>query len=526
MNLRLLPLLLFLPVLVAVAKDEPPVPPDSKARFARLARDFKEVRKSPDWEKIKKRRDIIVELGDVDHPGSVKILFQAFAEDREQVCRIPAMIGIGKRGNYPVLKAMATRAIRDRNDVYMMTLPVALSHSTDARIGPWLLKNHFRQKRNAVLRAAVIESLGLLKCTEAYEPILRILADEKRDVRVVYESLLALARIGGMQAFDPIVPFLEHSERFLREGAILALEETGSPGAVEKVVELSKDVFPRAQEAVAEVVRRRKAEEGIPTLIELLRTGRMRVMDTAREALEEISGEKLGIDADAWEKWLRDKKAGKLPPKDPRAGPASVATYYGMRIFSDRLLFILDFSGSMDAGDPPRIDTAREEITKTLEQLNKKTLFNVVGFSGAVMWWNEAEVKATPKNIAAAKEFIDKLSVGGGTNVSDTFEEAFELNRHIDTIYFLGDGSPSVGRHTEQEEILARIRWMNRCRKIRIHCIALTRGEVSRFGGRMGPGLGRGRSVSGPRYYDEEEAARFMARIAEEHGGGFVHIDK
>jgi len=520
---RWLPLLVLLPLMPAAAQDEPP---DPKARFARLAMEFKEVRKSPDWEKIKRRRDIIVELGDVDHPGTEKILFQVFAEDREQVCRIPAMIGIGKRGRFPVLKAMVTRAIRDRNEVYRMTLPQALAHCEDTRIGPWILKGFLRKKGDPVLRAAVVASLGHLKCTEAYEPILSILGDEKRDVRLLYECQFALARIGGILAFDPIVPFLDHPNRFLREGAILALSETGNPDAVEKVLPLSKDVFPRAQEAVATVIRRAKAEEALGTLIELLRTGRLRVMDTARIALEEITGEKLGIDADAWEKWIRDKKAGKLPPKDPRAGTGSVATYYGMRIFSDRLLFILDFSGSMDAGKPPRIETARDEIKKTLDQLNKKTLFNVVGFSGAVMWWNEVEVEATPKNIAAAKEFIDKLSVGGGTNVSDTFDEAFEMNRHIDTIYFLGDGSPSVGRHTEQEEILARLRWMNRCRKIRIHCIALTRGEVARFGGRQGPGLGRGRSVSGARYYDEEEAARFMARIAAEHGGGFVHIDK
>ncbi len=37
---------------------------------------------------------------------------------------------------------------------------------------------------------------------------------------------------------------------------------------------------------------------------------------------------------------------------------------------------------------------------------------------------------------------------------------------------------------------------------------------------------GRGRSVSGPRYYDEEEAARFLARMAKQHGGNAVKIDK
>ena len=113
------------------------------------------------------------------------------------------------------------------------------------------------------------------------------------------------------------------------------------------------------------------------------------------------------------------------------------------------------------------------------------------------------------------------------TNVYDTLEEALEKNRLIDTIFFLGDGSPSLGKHTEQEEILARFRWMNRVRKVKVHCIAILRGKVARFGGRLAPpGNARWRSISPDRMYDEEEAARFLARLAAEHGGTFIKIDK
>jgi hypothetical protein len=150
----------------------------------------------------------------------------------------------------------------------------------------------------------------------------------------------------------------------------------------------------------------------------------------------------------------------------------------------------------------------------------------VVAFASGPRWWKDAEVPAGPEQIADAKEFVVKSPVGGGTNIYDTFEQAFEKNKLVDTIYFLGDGSPSLGTHTEQEEILARLRWMNRFRRVRIHCIALLRGKVGRFGGRMGPGLGRGRSISDARAYDEEEAARFLAKMAAQHDGSFVKIDK
>jgi hypothetical protein len=522
---RILWLLLFLalPFAAPPATGQQPIPPEERLRF--LAKEYEEIDKSANWGEIKRRRDIVLKLGDIHLPGALKILFRVFVDDREQVCRIPAMIGLGKQDNEKALKRMVLLAIRDQNDVYKMCLPLAFRHVEEADVGPWLA-DRFLGSGDEILRAAVIQSLGLLECEEAYDPLVEMLGKEEREVRIAYECLLAIARIGRERAFEVIVPYLDHEERYLREGAIVALGETGHPGAVGAVLPLAKDPFPRAQEAVCEVVAKLGAEEGVPTLIELLRTGPLRVIDTARSALVEIAGADFGLDPSAWERWWKDRKEGRERKPDPTDGITSFARYYGMNVLSDRVLFVLDISGSMKAGEPTRIETAREELGKTLDELNEKTLFNVVGFSGAPMWWRDDLVKATEENRADARAFVEKLSVGGGTNVYDTLEEALEKNRLVDTIFLLGDGSPSVGRYTEQEEILARIRWLNRFRKVRIHTIALVRGEVPRFGGRMGPGMGRGRSVSGERYYDEEEAARFLERLAAEHDGDFLKIDK
>jgi len=517
----LLLLLLLLPGLSAFGQDA-----ETKVRFAELVKEFKQVRKSAVWEQIKVRRDLINQLADLDHPGVVDVLYAAFKEDREQVCRIPAMIGVGKHGGYGALKAMTTTAVRDRNDVYIMCLPLAFEHADDEKIGPWLVKSLLKKRKPPPIRPAVIESLGLLRTPEAFEPLLAILEKESRDLRTAYESLIALARIDGARAAPVVLPFLEHEERVLRAGAVTALTEIDDPALLEEIVMLAGDACPRVQEAVVFAILARKSEEHLPVLIDLLRTKRLRVMDTARIALEEITGEEFGLDADAWTHWLKEKNAGRAVEKDPNAPPSSVVTYYGMNVLSDRVLFIVDVSGSMKAGKPPRLETAQAELKKTLGQLNERTLVNIVVFSGTPVWWRDSEVKATKQNVADAIEFVEDLGAGGGTNIYDTFEEAFEKNAHVDTIFFLGDGSPSLGTYTEQEEILARLRHMNRFRKVRIHTIALIRGEVGRFGGRQGPVMGRGISRSGARAYDEEEAARFMARIASEHGGSFVKIEK
>ena len=291
--------------------------PDEKdARFRELAAAYEDVEKSAQWEEVKKRRDAIVALGDLDHPGVVPILYKAFTEDREQVCRIPALIALGKRADFPVLKAVVTAAVRDRNDVYRMSLPLAFAHVKDDRIGPWIARNILPEKKDLALRASVVECLGLLRTPDALEEVRAMAGGEQKDLRLRYEAVFALARIAGMLAFDEIAPLLENAEPTLREAAVLALAETGSPEAIEKALPLAKDDCPLVQEAVAMVARQAKSEAALPALVELLKTGRLRVMDTARAALEEITGAKLGIDAGAWEKWLADRAAGR--PRLPR----------------------------------------------------------------------------------------------------------------------------------------------------------------------------------------------------------------
>ena len=130
---------------------------DTSAKFSQLATDFKKVKKSAQWENIKKRRDIVLALSDLDHEGVVPILYEVFSKDREQICRIPAMVGLGKRGNFNAVKAMTTLAVREKNDVYVMCLPLAYEHVEDDRIGPWILKNLLTKRIGPDLQAAGVD---------------------------------------------------------------------------------------------------------------------------------------------------------------------------------------------------------------------------------------------------------------------------------------------------------------------------------------------------------------------------------
>ena len=91
-------------------------------------------------------------------------------------------------------------------------------------------------------------------------------------------------------------------------------------------------------------------------------------------------------------------------------------------------------------------------------------------------------------------EFVKQLNPRGMTNVFDTLASALE-DPEVNTIYFLSDGAPTMGKITEPQGILDRIREINAERKVKIHTI----------GFHLDPG-----------------AASLMRRLAEENHGDFV----
>lgn len=51
---------------------------------------------------------------------------------------------------------------------------------------------------------------------------------------------------------------------------------------------------------------------------------------------------------------------------------------------------------------------------KILSDLPEEDHFGILKFSGHVVRWNDALVKATPENIQSAKEFVGKIKAHGG----------------------------------------------------------------------------------------------------------------
>jgi len=249
-----------------------------------------------------------------------------------------------------------------------------------------------------------------------------------------------------------------------------------------------------------------------------MREGNLRSKKEAYEAMVDISGQDYGYAPDVWAKWWQEKKKGNVGEGgELKEGERiSVATYYNFKIFSDRVLFVIDVSGSMEWPNfrPNRIEVAKRELVKAIKALDEKTLFNLATFAGHVASWNkDGEVPATEENKKKALDWIDRaLLPRGATNTYGALMEGLEKNPQVDTIYFLSDGIPSTGKYEVPEEILIKLRYANRFRKVIFHTIALA--------------IGRPSIEKAEKYEDPDEMAAFMQLIADWNGGTCVDIRK
>ena len=128
--------------------------------------------------------------------------------------------------------------------------------------------------------------------------------------------------------------------------------------------------------------------------------------------------------------------------------PYTVPTYHGIEVFTERVVFVLDRSGSMRWPHAPgvvsRMEVARDALVRVLGELAPTARFNVLAFDRRVEAWSKGEVAADAEAVRKAAAWVRRQEAqeGAGTNTYGVLEEAFAENPGIDTIYLLSDGIP------------------------------------------------------------------------------------
>ncbi|MGH7150570.1 MAG: hypothetical protein ACREIU_07725, partial [Planctomycetota bacterium] len=278
-----------------------------------------------------------------------------------------------------------------------------------------------------------------------------------------------------------------------------SLPEKEERRALELLGSRLPDADPQVRLLLAEFLREFPHPCLLPSLVRALeqeekRAGTGEARLRFRVAIEDLLYRVTGLGsppwpARRWRQWLDARKAeevAKLPA--PTVVSTSIhrtaSRYFGREVRSDRVVFVMDFSGSMrrttgtlehDRGegkrDPrARIDVARREFAAYLRPLEESHRFNVVVFAvGSLAAFDEL-APATAENKRRAAAFVEQVPVSGSTDLFSGIlrglrcgglDAGSRFGTGADTVFLLTDGVPTAGAVTDPGDIVRLVTKMN-----------------------------------------------------------------
>ncbi|HSH44591.1 MAG TPA: VWA domain-containing protein, partial [Longimicrobiales bacterium] len=111
---------------------------------------------------------------------------------------------------------------------------------------------------------------------------------------------------------------------------------------------------------------------------------------------------------------------------------------------------VVDVSGSMSG---QKIEQTREALHQLLGSLRSGDRFRLIAFNNRVTASSEEWTRADADGVRAARQWVDRLRAGGGTNVADALDEALRLGSpdgRLPIVVFLTDGQPTVGERNPE----------------------------------------------------------------------------
>ena len=391
---------------------------------------------------------------------------------------------------------------------------------------------------NLETRLAAVRALGRISDPKTVFPLLRKFLRERRpEIRCA--ALDAMGKAASPYTDETIPP---HSRPGQIPGNLLktVLEDMGGVLALDKAWQ--------ARAAAADALLALKTLKAVPYLIkgldsELKRRGRRdwsrRVAKGIGRALKVLTGMNFSIDsAEPWKEWWeKSGKTGKIAYKGigksgKAEGTAGVyVRYFNIDVDSDRILFIVDASGSMARkvklkgryagmeGETVKFDLVKRELKKVILALPSKAAVNVIFFNEEITPFrpmspgNPGLMLMSDRNKEALLEFLALTSPRGLTNLYGALNLALHATEGrksfgrgkrsytdpvtFDTIYLLSDGAPTAGKVVDPERILELVDEANAVKKVVINTI--TFGDVNN--------------------------AMFMEELARRNGGEHVHLE-
>ncbi|RME05289.1 MAG: VWA domain-containing protein [Planctomycetota bacterium] len=373
------------------------------------------------------------------------------------------------------------------------------------------------------VRLEAVRALGKLE----YKPAVKLLgkyAQKSRFWLLQVEAFSAYAKIRGIQKSDKVLKKVLKSRHPRVQAAALQILLKYSPlQALEEALVQLKKLKPKkiqlrywpvyyaclkileknAKNPKAPISKLRAVIDKIISIVRKL-DGRMKY--ATFETLAKATGKSLNPDYRAWKYWWDMNKSRFVPEGNSGSitRPSTAVRYHGVSIYSKRIIFIVDKSGSMrypvkgegEYKNRIKMDVCKEALIKTIRSLSKDTYFNIIFFGTKLRPWKKQLQKATRANKASAIKFVSSMQIRGRTNIYDSLFQALN-DPFADTIFLLSDGGPSEGKYIFTRRVEEKVRQINRFANFEIHTIII------------------GSSKSRDR--------RFMENLARENGGEFHH---
>jgi len=342
-----------------------------------------------------------------------------------------------------------------------------------------------------------IECLGERGTAKAEESIRRHL--KSKDAPMLRAAIVALSQLIEERApwREEVIGLAKDKRPAARMGAAIALTELRTGPDLELLYGLAKDTNQAVRLTALREVASLRRRDGVGLLIERLGVETGTVEMQIATMLRLMTGEDHGASA-RWKLWWKaEGETFELPDYDTalmrehrrearKEAGGTQASFYGLRIISDRVCFVLDTSGSMSAAanmpveetttkgksSSTRIEVAKFKLAEALTNFADEDLFNIVFFDTDVSPFTDELIEMTAKARAAALKYVGKQQPGGGTAVFDALDAAFDDER-VDTIFLLTDGAPSAGRIVDPDRIAEAIARRNSTRLVTIHCISI-----------------------------------------------------
>lgn len=341
-----------------------------------------------------------------------------------------------------------------------------------------------RETNKETLQALAL-AVGRRRATEAIDPLRAVAAKGGVLGRTAIEALAAI----GMDNEKVFTFFEARAKEAPWEERVLLLDAAASSRSVLAAPLLIGNLGHKVWQvrlAAVQGLGRVRSVDAVGPLIDRLESGDSKRLERAVAAsLYRITGMNFGDDAGLWRNWWKDAEEGFRAPPDGGelrpAGRRTVATFYGLPVDSDRVIFVLDQSGSMSnrrkkqKGESRRhteLQYATEETLRVARRLGNDAKANVICFEGQVHPWKDHLMPMGSRNLGALTRYLRARRPAGATNLFDALEQALGI-AEVDTVYLLSDGSPTAGRLTAAEQILDAVREINRTRRIAIHCVSL-----------------------------------------------------